>query len=827
MRVQRLFYLFLLPLLLIASQGLTQLPQGPHPRIFLSDSLLTVLKERVAANTPEWQSLQMYLSDYLTEEPWGSQYLDGIPSFALAYLLTEDTTYANRALSFMNKWVTSLNGTHPLEVSGDDYAHLYEAIGLGYDWLYNYPSFTSDQKKAVVNTMNRVFDYGQTSWDQGGGDFYGDPHDSDQIIGGAKTAFIWGAATYGDNPKADTLIAQSRALWNTYIRQWIRQSIGGVWPEGSQYSYNTLYFLLVLTEAERTAGGKDYWNETPDIRVFPRNALMALFWLMPPSNDHILTYNDQEDDNAHYWRRRNHFTAIATSVAENLGFDTEASYGRYWIRDICHDNLDMNLWKLFLWYDRTAPHINYFHQHLPNTYFSPGTDWIFLRSNWSTQATYSTFNATWTNIDHQFMDGGHFNIWKNGEYLTRQVRHYDFVFTVQGKQQRYDGETSNILLIQSDYEDNEYINAMGSPEFFESAGEPKISRYRANADPLFAYACADLGASYNRVYDEWGGNSNRVRSYTRQFVQISPDYFVIYDRVRTKNTGWVKYVLHSLTEPVVSGNTVIQISESGSQRLLNRTLFPKNVHITKINEADVWNTAHGLAEDWMLPESERKWHVSIRPSDSDTINMLNVIETAAGPALAIEKAQLVEGENVLGAQMGNWVVVFAKGTARISRTVYRYAIAGASHHLVCDLDSNQTFRIERNGTLLQTAKTGPDGTLFFAVDNPGSVATISIDKSTTVVGDEATTTPHFQLCQNYPNPFNSTTTIAFTLFRECFVSLRVFNVLGEQVALLINERKKAGNYRVRFAGKNLQSGLYVYRLQAGDYSEVRKILLQK
>ncbi len=804
-----------------------QMPQAAHPRIFLDDSTITQLKMRVAANTPEWQSIREYLTNYATEAPWGTQFLDGIPTFALAYLLTGDTTYANRALYFLDNWVTTLKATQPFEVSGDDYAHLYETVGIGYDWLYNYPGFSATKKRQVFEMMNRVFLYGQTSWENGGGDFEVDPHDSDQIIGGAKTAFIWGAATYGDNPEAETMIKRSRELWKTFVNRWILRSIGGVWPEGSQYSYNTLGFLLSYSEAERTATGKDYWTENPTILPFPKNVIRALLWLTPPGNDHLLTYNDQEDDNAHYWGRRNHTVALATFIAERLGFSEEAAYGRYWIRELCPNNLDMNLWQLFLWYDRSKPHTNYFTQNLPGTYFSAGTDWSFLRSNWTKQTSYSTFSATWTNVDHQFSDGGHFNIWRNGEYLTRQVRHYDFVFTIDGKEQRYDGEASNILLIQSDYEDDSYVNRMGSPEFFESAGEPKITRYRSEQQPLFAYSFAKLGESYNRLYDQWGGNSSRVTSYTRQFVQIAPDFYIVYDRVRTQNAGWVRYVLHSLTEPMVTGKTVKQMSKSGTQWLVQRTLFPDSVHIEKINEAVVWNTAHGLQEDWMLPQTERNWHVTLKPPDSNAVNFLNVIETGSGSDSTVEKARPIEGNDFLGVQMGRWIVLFAKEENHLSHLSYPFSAAGQTYHLVCDLDSNQTFKIEQNGQPLQLATTASDGTLFFTTQSAGQKVQISIEKSTTAVGQVEKSITDFRLFQNYPNPFTPGTTLGFSLFHESFVSLKIFNALGEEVADLVHERKLPGTYKIHFAAKGLPNGVYFCQFRAGNFLRVKKMVIQR
>ncbi len=81
------------------------------------------------------------------------------------------------------------------------------------------------------------------------------------------------------------------------------------------------------------------------------------------------------------------------------------------------------------------------------------------------------------------------------------------------------------------------------------------------------------------------------------------------------------------------------------------------------------------------------------------------------------------------------------------------------------------------------------------------------------------------LFQNYPNPFNPTTTIRYALPQRSHVTLSVFNTLGQQVAALIDEEIETGYHEVTFTGQALSSGVYFYRLQAGDYFQTRKLLL--
>jgi len=83
----------------------------------------------------------------------------------------------------------------------------------------------------------------------------------------------------------------------------------------------------------------------------------------------------------------------------------------------------------------------------------------------------------------------------------------------------------------------------------------------------------------------------------------------------------------------------------------------------------------------------------------------------------------------------------------------------------------------------------------------------------------------YNLHQNYPNPFNPATKISFTITKTGFTSLIVYDVLGNDVATLVNEEKPIGSYEIEFNGVGLTSGIYFYQLKAGNYSEAKKMLL--
>jgi hypothetical protein len=85
----------------------------------------------------------------------------------------------------------------------------------------------------------------------------------------------------------------------------------------------------------------------------------------------------------------------------------------------------------------------------------------------------------------------------------------------------------------------------------------------------------------------------------------------------------------------------------------------------------------------------------------------------------------------------------------------------------------------------------------------------------------------FRLEQNYPNPFNPTTTIKFSLPKEGYVEIKLYDVLGKEVATLVKDPYKAGVYSVTFDGSRLASGVYFYRIEAGDFRDVKKMVLIK
>ena len=123
---------------------------------------------------------------------------------------------------------------------------------------------------------------------------------------------------------------------------------------------------------------------------------------------------------------------------------------------------------------------------------------------------------------------------------------------------------------------------------------------------------------------------------------------------------------------------------------------------------------------------------------------------------------------------------------------------------VCFTDANTGTVVGACGTILRTTNAG-----VTFVEEPGS----------------RVVAPPFALHQNYPNPFNPSTTITYVLPKSSAVRLTIYDVLGREVSVLVDERRNAGVHEVKFDASGLSSGVYFYRLRAGDFVETKTLLL--
>ena len=114
---------------------------------------------------------------------------------------------------------------------------------------------------------------------------------------------------------------------------------------------------------------------------------------------------------------------------------------------------------------------------------------------------------------------------------------------------------------------------------------------------------------------------------------------------------------------------------------------------------------------------------------------------------------------------------------------------------------------------------GPDGSISY--EGGSLLVPTSVKEKTSEIPTE------FALMQNYPNPFNPSTTIRYDLPKATHVTLKIYDIMGQQVAELVSQKHNAGVYEIVWNAKGIASSVYFYHITAGDFTSVRKLILMK
>jgi hypothetical protein len=142
-----------------------------------------------------------------------------------------------------------------------------------------------------------------------------------------------------------------------------------------------------------------------------------------------------------------------------------------------------------------------------------------------------------------------------------------------------------------------------------------------------------------------------------------------------------------------------------------------------------------------------------------------------------------------------------------------------------EIRNNYHFRMTGPG-IPSTLNMLEVSSLTFNAD-AGAVYTFAINSSLTSLGDDLNAPAEFALGQNFPNPFNPSTTIQYAVKEASQVTLKVYDMIGNEVATLVDEMKPAGSYAVGFDASQLSSGVYLYKMTAGSFIQTRKLVLMK
>jgi parallel beta-helix repeat protein len=170
--------------------------------------------------------------------------------------------------------------------------------------------------------------------------------------------------------------------------------------------------------------------------------------------------------------------------------------------------------------------------------------------------------------------------------------------------------------------------------------------------------------------------------------------------------------------------------------------------------------------------------------------------------------------------------------------IYAGGYNGYSFTNAVDVGNDTTFTLTSMTLSKNIGVTAYDKNFSAGNDDPSTIVNdnmtngneswFTLASTVTGITEGADNLPgEYKLIQNYPNPFNPSTTINYSIAKDGYVSLSVYNAIGCKVATIVNGYKPAGNYSVQFNGNNLASGIYFYRLESGNFSAAKKFILMK
>ena len=352
----------------------------------------------------------------------------------------------------------------------------------------------------------------------------------------------------------------------------------------------------------------------------------------------------------------------------------------------------------------------------PTQFIDAGNGRLLARTDWSANASVFTFRSSWESINHQNGDAGQFELYRHGEWLTKELSNYD---------NNGNGQSSlwhNSLALQ-----NWCANGKPNLNFFEQAYWPNGSQWNngisagdpatvTSAGPGYASAQTDLTKLYNRP-DPWNAATSAldITHASRSIVWLGADFVVVYDRASSLHNGFKRFNLNFAIPPVI--DPVARSARAvtpGGQKLFVQSLLPSTATLAFVPAG---NTVTNVAQ----LETMTGRLVVEDPANPTTVRFLHVLQGADGTTAAATPASVVHstgGTSFDGAIVGTSVTVFPVNLAAPFLGTAYSVPATVTSHVVTGLVPNAGYSASATGDGVTTQVTLTAGGQLIA-DNAG------------------------------------------------------------------------------------------------------------
>ncbi len=288
-------------------------------------------------------------------------------------------------------------------------------------------------------------------------------------------------------------------------------------------------------------------------------------------------------------------------------------------------------------------------------------------------------------------------------------------------------------------------------------------------------------------------------------------------------------------------DSVLYVASDNNLLLINlfSAIIIKNVDVagsSRLGHICLDSSYYVYITDWSL---QRLFRINLNDNSSTILHQLNSIpvgiyyEESNNRLLVLT---LLNNAPILAYDLVNSSLYTVRNTSindpdAICRdSLGNYYVTSFSDNIVFKFSNDFSIGPE----VISTGHGGPSGLGFNMRDNILGITNYnfnSIDlielNPNNIYYNQATFPSNYILSQNYPNPFNPYTKIKFQIPELSFVTLKIYDILGNEIATLVSEEKAAGSYEIDFIGRELTSGIYFYRIQASNFVETKKMVLLK
>lgn len=491
-------------------------------------------------------------------------------------------------------------------------------------------------------------------------------------------------------------------------------SAGGLAAEGFEYSPQSMGYLAQLLLALRTAGqdDPDVWGPQVVLRDNPfwNDVVPALLHSLSPKPVPHAYYDAGQYLPAWYGDGQLYaapdFIEMLGPLALHAASAGPASRVEQirWIETymapggepelddrIRSANDFTNAILAFMLFDPEAPPSDDPRPDLPLRHVAPGLGRILARSSWNPGARWFTYTLSWNSIDHQHSDAGSFELWRKGEWLTKERTGYGANIACS--------DYHNTLAIENDEPEHsdptDYRGITwrrGSQYAYVPAGDPTL--LARSLRKRYVYALADMTPLYNSDYE----GVDDVTHASRSIVWLKPDRIVVYDRAETGTAGRFKrFWLQFPREATIAGDRATMISERG-QRLYVTALLPADAELS-VTEVEPLEEEGEPADD----DPIRYRFLSEVLGGPRSARFLTVVEGTDAGETAAETAVVRSDEGAFeGARVGTTVVMFPVTVGADDSLAYT-APTGTTRHLVTGLEPGGSYAVTLDGTRVTIA----------------------------------------------------------------------------------------------------------------------------